>query len=154
MDKQAVADKSDPKDSRPVPARNQALAIRSSSLVKRGLQSLRLQQARTVSLPSDVRWQEFGLAILNGLDPPFPIDIQFEELPEYSELARVVESTVWLNRSHPTYQRALASRAIGYHIALAVAMALAPFVVEPVNEREFVKSFMSWWGKKAKPEGE
>jgi hypothetical protein len=153
MDKQAVADKADPKDSRPVPAGNQALATRSSALVSRGLQTLGLQKVRNVGR-RDLRWGEFGLAVLNGLDPPFPLDIQFEDLPDYPELSRVVESTVWLNRSHPTYQRALASRAIGFHIALAVAMALAPFVVDPVNEREFVKSFMSWWGKKAKPEGE
>jgi hypothetical protein len=70
---------------------------------------LNLPAGTNVSLPSDVRWQEFGLAILNGLDPPFPIDIQFEELPEYSELARIVDSTVWLNRSQPAYQRALMS---------------------------------------------
>jgi hypothetical protein len=34
-----------------------------------------------------------------------------------------MESTVWVNRAHPAYRRGLASRSVGYHIALAVAMA-------------------------------
>jgi len=58
-----------------------------------------------------------------------------------------VESTVWVNRSHPAYRRALASRSIGYQIALAVAMALAPLAVESANEHEFVTAFLSRWGE-------
>ena len=146
-----MTDKADPKDSRPVPAGDKALTTRSSALVKRGLETLCLQEPRILPERS---WQEYGTAILNGLDPPFGLDIQFEDRSENLELARVIDSTVWLNRSHPAYQRALASRSLSYHIALSVAMALAPLAVDSVNEREFVKAFMSWWGDKAKPEGE
>ncbi len=77
----------------------------------------------------------------------YGLDIQFEDRAEDPELGRLVESTVWVNRSHPAYRRALASRSIGYHIALAVAMALAPLAVESANERWFVMAFLSRWGE-------
>jgi len=77
----------------------------------------------------------------------YGLDIQFEDRAEDPELGRLVESTVWVNRSHPAYRRALASRSIGYHIALAVAMALAPLAVESANERGFVMAFLSRWGE-------
>ena len=57
-------------------------------------------------------------------------DIQFEDRPDDIELGRLTESTVWVNRAHPAYRRAQASHSVGYHIALAVAMALAPLAVE------------------------
>ena len=77
----------------------------------------------------------------------YGLDIQFEDRAEDPELGRLVESTVWVNRSHPAYRRALVSRSIGYHIALAVAMALAPLAVESANERGFVMAFLSRWGE-------
>jgi len=77
----------------------------------------------------------------------YGLDIQFNDLPDDLEVGRLVESTVWVNRSHPAYRRALASRSIGYHIALAVAMALAPLAVESANEHEFVTAFLSRWGE-------
>ena len=55
----------------------------------------------------------------------YGLAIQFEERPDDPELARLVESTVWVNEAHPAYRRAAASRAEGYHIALASALALA-----------------------------
>jgi hypothetical protein len=86
----------------------------------------------------------------------YGLDIQFEDRSEELELARLVESTVWVNRSHPAYRRAVASRSIGYHIALAVAMALAPLAVEPASEHGFVMAFLSRWGEaleQQKPRG-
>jgi hypothetical protein len=77
----------------------------------------------------------------------YGLDIQFEDRPEDLELGRLVESTVWVNRSHPAYRRALASRSIGYHIALAVAMALAPLAVEAAREHGFVTAFLGRWGE-------
>jgi hypothetical protein len=78
---------------------------------------------------------------LEGLEFPFQLDIEFEDLPDNSELGRVVESTLWINRAHAAYRRALASRAISYHIALAVAMAIAPLAVDSANENKFVTAF-------------
>ena len=77
----------------------------------------------------------------------YGLDIQFEDQPEDPALGRLVESTVWVNRTHPAYRRALASRAVGYHIALTVAMALAPLAVEPAQQNGFVTTFLSRWGE-------
>ena len=77
----------------------------------------------------------------------YGLDIQFEDRPEALELAHLMESTVWVNRAHPAYRRALASRSVGYHIALAVAMALAPLAVESANEHAFVTAFLFRWGE-------
>lgn len=72
--------------------------------------------------------------------------IQFEQRPDEAELARLVETTVWINEAHPAYRRALASRSEGYHIALASAMALASLAVEPAKEHAFVTAFLASWG--------
>jgi hypothetical protein len=52
-----------------------------------------------------------------------------------------------VNRAHPAYRRAAASRSEGYHIALSVALALAPLAVEPAREHAFVTTFLSRWGE-------
>jgi hypothetical protein len=44
------------------------------------------------------------------------------------------------------------SRSEGYHIALAVALALAPLAVEPAYEHAFVTSFLDRWGEALTPE--
>lgn len=72
--------------------------------------------------------------------------VQFEERPGDCELGRLVESTVFINRAHPAYRRAAASRSEGYHIALSVALALAPLAVEPAGEHGFVTTFLARWG--------
>jgi len=95
--------------------------------------------------------QDHGLFLpgKSGVRKPahYGLDIQFEDRPDDLELGHLVESTVWVNRSHPAYRRALASRSIGYHIALAVGMALAPLAVESANEHGFVTAFLSRWGE-------
>jgi hypothetical protein len=92
-----------------------------------------------------------GSATLQGLGGPrrparYGLAIQFESRPDEPELGRLVESTVWVNEAHPAYRRAAASRSEGYHLALAVAMALAPLAVEPDQERAFVNLFLASWG--------
>ena len=56
-----------------------------------------------------------------------------------------MESTVWVNRAHPAYRRALASRSIGYH--RLSAMSLAPLAVEAAEQNGFVVAFLSRWGE-------
>ena len=77
----------------------------------------------------------------------YGLGIQFEDNPDNSELGRLVESTVWINQAHPAYRRALASRSVGYHISLTVALALAPLAVEPDQEHTFITKFLSHWGQ-------
>ncbi len=76
----------------------------------------------------------------------YGLSIHFEARPGDPELARVVESTVWVNEAHPAYRRAVASRSEGYHVAVAVAMALAPLAVEPAKEHAFITAFLGCWG--------
>jgi len=77
----------------------------------------------------------------------YGLDIQFEDRPDEISLGRLTESTVWINRAHPAYRRAQASHSIGYHIALAVAMALAPLAVDAATQHEFVTAFLTRWGE-------
>lgn len=77
----------------------------------------------------------------------YGLGVQVEDRPDDSELGRLVESTVWINQAHPAYRRALASRSVGYHISLAVALALAPLAVEPDQEHTFITKFLSHWGQ-------
>jgi hypothetical protein len=76
----------------------------------------------------------------------YGLSIQFEQRPDDPELARLVETTVWINEAHPAYRRAAASRSEGYHIAVASAMALASLAVEPDKEHAFVTAFLASWG--------
>jgi hypothetical protein len=76
----------------------------------------------------------------------YALTIRFEQRPDDPEPAHLVESTVWVNDAHPAYRRAVASRSVGYHLALSVAMALAPLVVEPVKEHAFLTAFLVSWG--------
>jgi hypothetical protein len=76
----------------------------------------------------------------------YGLAIAFESRPDESELAHLVESTVWVNEAHPAYRRAIASRSEGYHIALAVALALATLAVDPAKEHAFITAFLARWG--------
>jgi hypothetical protein len=69
--------------------------------------------------------------------------VQFEARPDDPELGRLVDSTIWINESHPAYGRAVASRSLGYHTALAVALALAPLAVEASAEHAFITQFLA-----------
>jgi histidine kinase/DNA gyrase B/HSP90-like ATPase len=91
---------------------------------------------------------EVAVASTGGLRRParYGLSIQFESRSDDSELARLVETTVWINEAHPAYRRALASRSEGYHIALATAMALAPLAAEPAKEHGFLTTFLAAWG--------
>ena len=72
--------------------------------------------------------------------------VQFESRPADSELGRLVDSTIWINDAHPAYTRAAASRSLGYHTALAVALALASLAVEAPDEHAFITQFLAHWG--------
>jgi len=76
----------------------------------------------------------------------YGLSIQFESRAADPELGRLVESTVWVNDAHPAYRRAAASRSEGYHLALAVALALAPLAADPASEHGFVTAFLERWG--------
>jgi Histidine kinase-, DNA gyrase B-, and HSP90-like ATPase len=72
--------------------------------------------------------------------------MQVESRAGDPELGRLVDNTIWINDVHPAYLRAAASRSLGYHTALAVALALAPLAVERHDEHAFVTQFLEQWG--------
>jgi len=76
----------------------------------------------------------------------YGLNIGFAARPDDPELGRLVESTVWVNEAHSAYRRAVASRSEGYHVALAVALALAPLAVDPAKEHAFITAFLARWG--------
>lgn len=80
----------------------------------------------------------------------YSLEIRFESRPGSEDLARLVESTVLVNDAHPAWRRAESSRAEGYHIALCVAMALAPLAVEPAAAHGFITAFLARWGEGGK----
>jgi Histidine kinase-, DNA gyrase B-, and HSP90-like ATPase len=77
----------------------------------------------------------------------YGLSIRFESHEGDPDLGHLIESTVVINDAHPAYRRAVASRSEGYHIALAVALALARLAVSPAEEHEFVTAFLSRWGE-------
>jgi hypothetical protein len=76
--------------------------------------------------------------------------IDFETRTGDPQIARLLESTVLINDAHPAWTRALAARSDGYHIALSVAMALAPLAAEPAAAHGFITAFLERWGMAAK----
>jgi hypothetical protein len=76
----------------------------------------------------------------------YGLSIQFESRADDDELGRLVENTVWVNDAHPAYRRAVSSRSLGYHLALTVALALAPLAVASSEEHFFVTRFLAEWG--------
>lgn len=77
----------------------------------------------------------------------YGLSIQFETRPGDSAPGRLLESTVWINQAHPAYQRATASRSEGYHLAVTVALVLAPLAVESAQTHSFISAFLLHWGE-------
>lgn len=69
-----------------------------------------------------------------------------ESRPGDPELGRLVDNAIWINDAHPAYTRAIASRSLGYHTAVAVALALAPLAVDANDEHAFITQFLAQWG--------
>ena len=89
-----------------------------------------------------------GLHTVAGRRRParYGLLVQFESRPGDPEPGRLVDSTIWINDAHAAYRRAVNSRSVGYHTALAVALALAPLAVEPSHEHAFITQFLAQWG--------
>jgi hypothetical protein len=72
--------------------------------------------------------------------------VRFESRAGDPELGRLVDNVISINDAHPAYARAVASRSLGYHTAVAVALALAPLAVGADDEHAFVTQFLAHWG--------
>jgi signal transduction histidine kinase len=98
--------------------------------------------------PAEIRTPVATFATVPGHRRParYGLLLQFESRPEDAELGRLVDSTIWINEAHPAYERATVSRSAGYHIALTVALALAPLAVGTRDEHAFITQFLAHWG--------
>jgi hypothetical protein len=79
----------------------------------------------------------------------YGLAIDFESREGDPRIARLVESSVYVNEAHPAWRRALLTRSDGYHIALSVAMALAPLAAAPDAAHDFITTFLERWGRAA-----
>ena len=82
----------------------------------------------------------------------YGLSVQFEARPGDPELARLIENTVWINTDPPAYQRAESTRSTGYHMAVAVALALAPLATGERGVQQFVTAFLAQWGEAVRVE--
>jgi hypothetical protein len=75
------------------------------------------------------------------------LTLQFEPRPADPELARLIEHTVWVNTEHPAYRRAESTHALAYHVAVSVALALAPLASGGGGVQSFLTAFLAQWGE-------
>ncbi len=73
--------------------------------------------------------------------------IGFDDDPARLELAWLSGTTIWINRQHPAFQKALDLRAQSYHIAVAVAWVLAAHIRKEKSPMEFVNRFLGFWAR-------
>jgi hypothetical protein len=97
------------------------------------------------SLPGEVDWPRPGRP--RRRPTRLGLSLRFESRPDDAALGRLMDTTVFVNEAHPAYRRAAASRAEGYHLALTVAMALAPLAVEAAEGHAFITAFLARWGE-------
>jgi hypothetical protein len=102
--------------------------------------------------PDEAPPPDLDTAALPGTHAPrrraqYGLSLRFEARPDDDELGRLVDSTIWVNESHPAFARATKSRSLGYHLALTVALALSPLAVTPAEEHRFVTRFLAEWGQ-------
>ena len=134
------------------PSPGVTLATRASSATEAGrIEESPPEASAPDAPPSQPAPSAAELPALAGAGPRRParygLMIHYESRPEAPDLARLEDTVVWVNDAHPAYVRAVASRSEGYHLALCVAMALAPLVTEPGSFPGFVTEFLRRWGK-------
>jgi hypothetical protein len=72
--------------------------------------------------------------------------IGYEDAPERAELGWLLENTVWINRAHPAYQKAVASGHEQYHVVLTVAWVLLGHLDTQHSAQRFIGEFLYGWG--------
>ncbi len=106
----------------------------------------------TVSEPRDAPRQITAAVTPSGKRGPkkparLGLSVRFDSRPEDSALGVLIETTLWVNDAHSAFKRAAASRSEGYHIAITMAMTLAPLAVEAHDTHTFINAFLSAWGQ-------
>lgn len=107
------------------------------------VKTLESGQERTSNPPQGLRAET--------LRAPAPgLKIAFEALTageSASALSRLNEDTVWINTSHPAWQKAEQDGFSDYHVVTAVAWSLSQFLQEGRLPHDFVGKFLAAWGE-------
>lgn len=74
--------------------------------------------------------------------------IGFEDVPDREDLSWLLENTIWVNKGHPAYHRAVESGSENYHIILSVAWVLSKYLEGEKSPQEFINRFLSLWGSR------
>ncbi len=72
--------------------------------------------------------------------------IGFEDAAERAELGWLLENTVWINRSHPAFQKAVSAGHEQYHVVLTVAWVLLGHLEDRHSAQQFIGEFLFGWG--------
>lgn len=78
------------------------------------------------------------------------LNIGFEENPSLTELARMVKNTIWINTTHPAYNKAKKEKSEEYHLLLSVAWLLSKFIDENRSPQSFISEFLATWAGEKK----
>lgn len=78
------------------------------------------------------------------------LSIDFEERTAKDALARMVESKIWINISHPAYIKAKEQGFEQYHILFCVGWTLSKFLEDERSPQEFINTFLASWGQDKK----
>jgi hypothetical protein len=73
----------------------------------------------------------------------------FEDAPRRSELGWLVENTIWVNRAHPAYQKAIGAGHENYHVVLSVVWVLLGHLDDRHSAQEFISQFLRGWGARS-----
>ncbi|MCM8789360.1 MAG: ATP-binding protein [Candidatus Omnitrophica bacterium] len=72
----------------------------------------------------------------------------FEDNKSRTELGWLSENTLWINKAHPAYRRAVRNDAEEYHVVLSAAWVLSSYLEKENSPQEFINRFLSNWGFK------
>lgn len=75
------------------------------------------------------------------------LSIGFEKREQGDGMARMMESKIWINSSHPAYQRVKKTKQEPYHIVFCVALALSDFLEDNSSPHKFIDDFLASWGR-------
>jgi len=72
--------------------------------------------------------------------------IGFEDASERAELGWLFENTIWINRAHPAFRRAVSGGHEQYHVVLTVAWVLLGHLEDKHSAQQFIGEFLFGWG--------
>lgn len=70
----------------------------------------------------------------------------FDDDPSRQELGWLTDNTIWINKAHSAYQKAMNDDSENYHIVLSIAWVLSGFLDAEKSPLAFINRFLAAWG--------